>query len=347
MSEKIYVLSPYYNTGGPKSLHQLANILIDQGKKVYMVYYASGKPYKAEKVLFDFCKAEIAEVIEDNVQNIIITSEYYSGLVLQYKNSKKYIWWLSLDFYLQNRLYYRSYFSLRNKGLPEVFTPLVMMYKKLLNKDKRPAVPYLKNKKDFQAVYHMYNCEYAHQYLIKKGVPEERMHYLCGPLEGSYLNPDRNDILARKKNIVVYNPAKINESFLKKIQAAVKNTFSDITWIPIKNMSRVEVYETICKAKVYIDFGYFPGPERMPREAASLYCNLITSNIGSAENEWDVPIPREYKFGIKDKNVNRIATLIYDMCANFESYTEQFEQYRTKVKKQILEFENDVKEIFL
>ncbi len=37
------------------------------------------------------------------------------------------------------------------------------------------------------------------------------------------------------------------------------------------------------KAKLYIDFGYHPGKERMPREACLLDCCLIIGKDGSAK----------------------------------------------------------------
>jgi len=34
----IYIISPYLRTGGPRSLHQLANILLDHGYMTRIVY---------------------------------------------------------------------------------------------------------------------------------------------------------------------------------------------------------------------------------------------------------------------------------------------------------------------
>lgn len=340
MKSVIYIVSPYYKTGGPKSLHQLANVLVEKKYDVYMVYYCNGEYIKADSILFDFCKAKITEkeAIIDKSENKIIVSEYDTGILLDFKQLEKYVWWLSLDYYRCNKLYYYSYLKLRKKSLPKILLPFAMIYKGMIKKDKRGK--YLKFN-EFKNMKHMYNCEYIHRYLLKKGIPEENTSYLCGPLEENYNNINKENILEFKENIVLYNPAKINKKFLRKIYREVNYMDKTIKFIPIQNMTRDEVYNTLKKAKVYIDFGYFPGPERMPREAVSLYCNIITSKLGSAANDIDVPITDNYKFEMNNQNVYKVANLIIKMCNNYEQYINDFDVYRIKVKSQIDNFEKN------
>lgn len=85
------------------------------------------------------------------------------------------------------------------------------------------------------------------------------------------------------------------------------------------------------KAKIYIDFGFFPGPERIPREAVTMYCNIITSTTGSAKNNSDVPIPYEFKIDAKDDNLDRIVLKIKNMLVNYNDDIPRFEQYRKKL----------------
>jgi hypothetical protein len=111
-------------------------------------------------------------------------------------------------------------------------------------------------------------------------------------------------------------------------------------------MSRKQVFDTLRGAKLYIDFGTFPGPERMPREAVSLYCNIITSKKGSAANNVDVPIPRENKFDLTDENVPKVGQLMLQMIENYEDYVSQGDQYREKVYDQIESFDQRIANIF-
>ena len=343
---KVYILSPFYKTGGPRSLHQLADVLVNQGLDVNIVYYKNGLIYNAPELLFSECKATISTMIEDNKNNILITSEYYTEILKKYRNIQKCIWWLSLDFYLNNMLYYRARFRLRKKGLPVGFLPLVILYQLIFKRNEHSKAGIIKSRDSFSECFHMYNCEYVRLFLKRKGVLDSQMRYLCGPLEKEYINVDKNQIFNQKKNIVVYNPAKINRVFLKKIINEVNKKNTNIEFIGIENMSRYKVYNTLLQAKVYIDFGYFPGPERMPREAVSLYCNIITSKIGSAENNIDVPIERKYKFSIRNSCVKDIALFIIQMCKDYENYVSDYNVYRDKVIDQVIRFEKDIKEIF-
>lgn len=343
---KVYIVSPYYKTGGPKSLHQLAGILSKKNMDVYMLYYTGKEIRKVDHLLYPECGAKIAYEVEDKETNIIIVSEYDSGILLPYENVKKVIWWLSLDFYLTNKVVYRTKLSMYKKGYPKILFPFIILFKILFKRNENRRDVYIKDDKFFQHVYHMYNCEYVHEFLKKKNVDESRMHYLCGPLEDSYLNINQDDILTKKKNVIIYNPAKHNKVYFEKIEKAIRGIDSDIDFLPIRSMSREEVYTALSKAKLYMDFGYFPGPERMPREAVSLYCNMIVAKMGSAQNAEDVPIPDKFKFITTNNNIKNIATLAVDMIRNYNVYLNEFDLYRDKVKKQILRFTNDIEEIF-
>lgn len=344
---KIYIISPFHNTGGPKSLHQLANVLKNAGYNVFMVYCNNlqGSIYNTNKILYQEFKINVSTSIEDNEKNILITSEYQSGIHLQYKKIQKVIWWLSLDFYLNQKTLYFAKFVIKTKNYPHIIMPLIcikIFFQKLYEEKYQQVT----SKKDFKSIYHMYNCEYVHKFLKKKNVKDDNMHYLCGPLEKDYMDVDFNNMMMKKKDIVVYNPAKMNMKIFNKVQDYVHQKDSSISFVAIKNMSHDEVYETISNAKVYFDLGYFPGPERMPREAVSLYCNIITSNQGSASNNIDVPIPKQYKFAIKNSNVKKIGELIINMIKNYNKYISDFDIYRESVKNQILRFDKDILNIF-
>lgn len=343
---KVYIVSPYHNTGGPKSLHQLANILIDKGVDTYIVYYCNGKFIREPKILYDFCRAKVTQSVIDNESNTIIVPEIYHELLSSYSKITKVIWWLSLDFYLTTSLWEAVKKSTYRKGLPSFFVP-AMLIKYIINdptclkKFKGLDDNKLKN------YYHMYNCEYEKEYLLNQNVSTTKMSYLCGPLEEKFLDLNFEEIREYKKNIIAYNPAKMDMNFLKKVKNSLKNLNDNIEYVAIENMTREQVFNALKSAKVYIDFGFFPGPERMPREAVSLYCNIITSTEGSAGNDVDVMIPREFKFNIKDKNsVGKVSNLINDMVRDYDNYVKYGDSYREKVRNQITGFSNQIEEIF-
>jgi hypothetical protein len=172
------------------------------------------------------------------------------------------------------------------------------------------------------------------------GIPEDKKAYLS-----DYLNPDFLKIktdLSKKENIVAYNPKK-GFSFTKKIISNAK----DIKFVPLINMTRQQVIETLQRAKLYIDFGNHPGKDRIPREAAILGCCVITGKRGSAAFFEDVPIPDEYKFEDKEENIPKIIDKIYDCFENFEERYESFNYYRQVIQSEPQKFIDDLKEIFI
>ena len=168
---------------------------------------------------------------------------------------------------------------------------------------------------------------------------KREIFYLSEYINESYLNININ--YNDKKNIVVYNPKK-GYKFTLKIIKKMKN----ITFIPIINMNRNEVINLLKTAKVYIDFGNHPGKDRLPREAASLYCCIITGTRGSAGNDKDVPIPNKYKFEDKKKNIKYIINTIYNCINNYNYNINDFEFYRNYVRNEKYIFEQSIDSIF-
>lgn len=343
---KVFIACPYYKTGGPKSLHQLANELINSGIETYIIYYSDGVFTGENDILFSFCKAKVATNIIDNNDNVLLVSETATSLLERYSKIKKVIWWLSLDYYFSSSVMGRVRHVIRYKRLPRIMEPV--MFFKLLVEDLYCHRHLTKvDTNSLKKYHHLYNCEYEKEYLMAQGVNLDSLLYLCGPLEERFLDLKYDKVKRFKKDIVAYNPAKMDMKYLEKVKAELSVINSNIEFVAIQNMSREQVYETLRSAKIYIDFGYFPGPERMPREAVALYCNIITSTEGSAKNDLDVMIPREFKFDIKnEKTAKEVSYLINKMIMDYKDYVKYGDQYREKVWKQITSFSKSVEEIF-
>lgn len=343
----IYIISPsYFKTGGTKSLHQLADILAASGFDVSMIYCEKGDLVKKDSMLYEFCRAKMTdpEEILDDVNSIILVPEIFTGILKRFKKSKKIVWWLSLDFFLSDPLSSAKR-TMHKKNLPQILLPIMILYKRAIG---GYSFDQISTPEEFSEIYHLYNCEYVRSFLIQHGAVEEKMRYLCGPLENDYLHllEEAEEIIHHKEDMIAYNPAKMNLTYLKKLKKDVLRRNGDIKFVAIENMTKEDVQNTLRKSKVYLDFGYFPGPERMPREAAMLQCNIITSKLGSAANSVDVPIPAEYKFDLNKAGLNRISDKILELINNYETYICDFDIYRRKITEQITSFENDIFEVF-
>lgn len=335
---KIYIVSPYVKSGGPRSLHQLGNNLVNLGMEVYVYYGHRGKERKTKSLLYPDSKMKIAQNIEDLKSNIVIVPESDTGWLKKFKHVKKVIWWLSLNFYLSNNLWWYSKFRTIFCNQAPVFTILRYVYTKF----KEPNISYIAPKNLKNVDYHLYNCEYVHSYLLNNKVDDKQMSYLCGPIDIE--EKDKQETISVKENLIIYNPAKASPYMIGKILKYMKKNYPKYKFKALKNLSHDEVLDYLKRAKVYLDLGYFPGPERMPREASMNYCNIITSTLGAAKNKFDVPIPKEFKFDLKKENVSQICKLIVDMCENYSSYINKFDKYREKTRKQIRDFSINIDE---
>lgn len=341
---KIYIFSPYVKTGGPRSLHQLALSLKNNGLKTYIIYYKY-RIQSNKRNLFNEYSVNVADSVQDKSENIIITTETFTGELKEYKYAQKIIWWLSLDYYFIDLFLKKStLYTVERKNLSRLTIPIIYFIKLLIRIFiKRNALKV----EELSNIFHFYNCEYVHQFLLNNGIKETNTKYLCGPIDDLYFAIDKEDILANKTRTVTFNPAKIAPALLEKLKKVIHNKDATIELIELKNMTKEEVFSILCRTKVYVDLGFFPGPERIPREAVTLYCNVITSMEGSAANKIDVMIPDKYKFDINNLNMENLIELIIDMVNNFERYTNDFDSYRLKVVKQKEIFHNNIQSIFL
>ena len=130
--------------------------------------------------------------------------------------------------------------------------------------------------------------------------------------------------------------------YTKKIIKETAKLRNDIKFVPIENMTPKQIIKLMDSAKLYIDFGQFPGPERIPREAVMRKCNILTSTFGSANNNIDVLIPRSFKIDAKKKNINEIVDKICILLDNYEEYLPLYDAYRKKVITQKLIFDKNI-----
>ncbi|OUQ31573.1 hypothetical protein [Massilimicrobiota timonensis] len=338
--KKIYVVT-YANasSGGNESLHQLCSKLNNLNLDAYIYYLNNPKaaiPYK-----FKSYNIKSTHNIDDSEENILIVPEISTSFLYKFNKIKKCIWWLSLDFYLRTLPKFTFKNFVNDHNIPRLLYPLAYLYLKCTGELNKQCFEF---REDKNHIFHFYNCEYAKQYLINHGVKEENTLYLCGPINSEFFNQTID--LSKKENIILYNPKKGIE-FTKKIIQKLKDNEINAQIIALENMNYHQLMMFYSKAKIYIDFGFFPGPERIPREAVTMYCNIITSTTGSAKNNSDVPIPYEFKIDAKDDNLDRIVLKIKNMLVNYNDDIPRFEQYRKKVIDQRRLFDEHIEKYFI
>jgi hypothetical protein len=187
-------------------------------------------------------------------------------------------------------------------------------------------------------IHHLYQSNYALWYLLNN----EAIYYqpLFDYINDGYIENSINSEY-NKEDIVCFNPRKGYEYTQEIIKL-----LPDVKFVPLTNMSRDEVIDTLKTSKIYIDFGYHPGKDRFPREAALTNNCIISGFRGSAMLYNDVPIdPLKYKFNLNE--LESVADRIKDCLENYDERIKDFSLYKSVITNQKEEFINQVKQIFL
>lgn len=333
-SSKVFVYAPFgVVTGGAELLHQLVSALRDTGIDAYIVYFGGN----GGQCPSDYLKYNLAvcETIEDNERNVLVIYEGIFEKSFPFAKIQKVFWWLSVDnfYYCElSRLPIMDLFSFNKViALRTMMQRIKHPKMALLVMRERVSISRLKSASGI----HSYQSEYARHFLEKKGF---RNIYALK----DYINLDHFNgfDIHKKQDIVLYNPKKGFE-FTKRLM----ESSPDILWSPIINLSREEVINLMQKSKVYVDFGYHPGKDRLPRECAMNGCCIVTGKKGSAGYQGDVNIPDKYKFE-ELKDVTPIIATIRHLLANYEDSICDYAQYRECICSEKEEFFNHVEQLF-
>lgn len=335
---KVFVYCPAgVVTGGAELLHQLVDVVNRNGGDAFIVYYGD----KSHTIPDDYKKytVKIAESVVDSGENIIVIYEGYFKKLFEIKNAQVLLWWLSVD----------NYFICQANNLAVLdlirFSPLfafkilaVRCMKTLLGKREKYIFSLRQLAENRLVKCNGYQSEYAKNFLNEKGF--KNIYPLKDFINDEHSFDER--LLDKKKDIAIYNPKKGIKFTRKLISAA-----PDIKWKPIQNMSRAEVIECLQTSKVYVDFGYHPGKDRLPREAAMNGCCIITGKLGSAGFYGDIPIDEsEFKFSQSKKDIPLIISKIRFELSNYKAEIMKFKEYRSCISREKSEFEAQAKELF-
>ena len=350
---KIYVASPSnVATGGPELLHQLVYHLRNSLNLDAYMYYFPAFLENPVHPNYEIYNCPFVKEIEDKKTNIFIVPEVIKGIELlrSFKKIQEVIWWLSIDNFITSYIYSNKirYSSITFRRIINKISRDIFEKDNIFDINEIILKKYLYNKNfisKFLKEVNMQNIDlnlcqsyYAMNFLGGFGI--NNIVYLSDYLNKEFLLETFD--INKKENIVTYNPQK-GYGFTKKIISSAPN----IKFVPIINMTRQQVIETLQQAKIYIDFGNHPGKDRVPREAAILGCCVITGKRGSAAFYEDVPVPEEYKFEDKKENIPVIIEKIEDCFENFDERYKDFDYYRQVIKQEPAKFIEDLKKIFV
>ncbi len=319
--QRVLVVSPgNVVTGGPECMHHLVQLLREIGQDAYIVYTPFDQTFDVPEA-YKHYQTPIAR-FADIAGELIIFPEINTTMAMSVKNAQASVWWLSLDNFLERR----HISPLRDK---------IRYFKKVL-KGQRP----MNGVASFGKLIHFAQSFYAKEYLESKGLSVIPFYE---PIADQFLQDGLDPGIQERENEILYNPVKG-----KKITELLIKNFPEYTFTPLRGFDRAGLTKKFQTAKLYIDFGHFPGRERLPRESAMHGCCLITGRLGSAGNQVDLPIDLKYKLDIHDpKFVEQFDELSQDILNNFEHHYQVFASYRDHVKSQPIRYKNQLREFFI
>jgi hypothetical protein len=324
---KIYIFCPAgYATGGPEALHQLAYHLNNLGFNAFMYYYLIPESIGLVHESYEAYKIPYVSQVENKPEHIIIVPETYLLPLFKKEFSlvRKAIWWLSIGFY------YKTQKIDNNTVQPKRFLDL----RDLLRGKKKTSFNKLKK----IGVLNIAHSHYSLVHLKENGL--EPIGQISDYMNAAFFESAK--VAGEKKDIIIYNPRK-NDDFLQEIISLTP----DLNWVALTGMTQQQVADWMSQAKLYVDFGYHPGKERMPREAGIMRCCMIIGKTGSAAYQQDMPIAEKYRFDKNQNNIPLIIERIKDCLINYDKAINDFKPYRQAIYHEKEKFIDDIQTVFV
>ncbi|WP_143014277.1 polysaccharide deacetylase family protein [Mucilaginibacter pineti] len=325
---KIYIFCPAgFATGGPEALHQLGARLKELGFNAFMHYYTT--PDSVDVVHENYKKygVPVTDELENKAQHIMVLPETHLLPIFEdkYQFIRKAIWWLSVV----------NYYITQNDFADTIKDRPFFKLRAYFGDFRLATFRKLRRRNDVINI--------SHSHFSKVHLLENRIKPV-GAIS-DYMNHAFFDLVNEstvKEDLIIYNPIK-NDEFLAEIMSLTPT----LSWMPIQGMTPVQVAALMNRAKLYIDFGYHPGKERMPREACIMRCSMIVGKSGSAAYQEDMPIPDKYRFEKSRDQIPTIIERINECLNNYDRLIADFEPYRKALYREEEEFTNAIKRVFV
>lgn len=320
------------NTGGPEALHQLCDAIRGFGyEAVLLPMWVQGEPSR-EYLIYDapiICPEQLTS------KDIVITPEIQTSIPADVYNiveGKVIIWWLSVDncpFEFSKNLEERTYpidkdiwrATNTKKLKKQIYVSKVrsVIGKNVRSIDStlglnipryRPVIETTDSVNlDFTKMTAITQSTYAFNFLNKFNGIQKMMvtDYINTNFAGSTNMISKNSGKKNKK-IISYNLAKGGY-----LVDNIKEHLPNINFVPIKGMNRNQVKELLTQSDLYLDMGYFPGRDRLPREAILSGTPVFLAYRGAARHKSDFPLENEYLIDLQVENPISVSVRINEL----------------------------------
>jgi len=302
---RVALFCPPAATGGPEALHQLSHALTRLGLECYMVYFRVGDGVRIEKdrirsasplaaKMVDFYAAyapRFEPEVPRDADTLVVLPEALALQHYRFKLGKVAIWWLSVD---------NAY-----RGAPQLEDEAVR--RELF---ARPDL------------IHLWQSAYARDFLREGGAPNvAELRDYTSPLFTQTPPAGPPPRLA-----CAYNAAKggdLGRDFFE--------VHPRLDGLALKGFSKPELRDIFSERLVYVDFGHFPGQDRLPREAAASGAVAFVHRKGAGAHDEDFPLPEVFKFEEGEVRSGELAARIEAVMADPRRYWDLQRPFRDRI----------------
>lgn len=323
------------NTGGPEALHQLCDAIRGFGyEAVLLPLWIQGEPSR-EYLIYD---APIISSEQLTSKDIVITPEIQTSIPADVYNKvegKVIIWWLSVDncpFEFSKNLEERT-FPLdndiwRNTNINNLKKPrFISAVRSAIGKNMRlinskfglnipryrPIIEASTNVNlDFTKMAAITQSTYAFNILNQYNAIQKMM--VTDYININFANSTHMILKNSNKNnkkLISYNPSKGGY-----LVDNIKKHLPNIKFVPIEGMNRTQVKELLTQSDLYLDMGYFPGRDRLPRESILSGTPVFLAYRGAARHKGDFPLENKYLIDLQVENPISVSFRVNELLNN-------------------------------
>ena len=319
-------------SGGGEALYQLSNDLVDLGYDVSIVYTGK-KPYRPP-AKFNKYLSSVRIVSLDEVKHgenaFVIVPEMATSLLFHFPAERKYVYWLSL-------LHYEA-FAYYDPYNPNPIKPFVNKSMHIIGRSAKNLLQFGRARFPLNNVENLAGSWFVSNELTKRNIPHRMLIHSIGKdfLSAGMMTPDikQDD----RSDVVLYNPAKPSVIMNKLLERGAFN------YVPIRGLAFPELLRLFRASKLYVDFGAFPGPERLPKETAFNGVDVLVGRRNAAATD-DVLIPEKYKISLAD-TIESIEDIIADTIRNYEINYRDFDEFRLMIANMERHYYSALSQIF-
>jgi hypothetical protein len=314
---RVAIVAPAGATGGPEAIHQFAHALNQIGVDAYLAYVGSSNRLEVtpdviichppgHRPTMEYYKnysPRVTREIPIDADTLVVIPEVFTNIHTRFRRSGVAIWWLSVDNAISNR--------------PELSTESGR--RALFGRDD---------------LIHFHQSVYARDWLRKNDA--RRLYDL-----GDYTSDIFLTSAARKPSpspFASYNSHKgadHAERFFKQAP--------EFQALGLRNFTKPQLRDIFSERLIYVDFGHFPGKDRMAREAAISGSVVFIQRLGAAANSDDFALADFFKFDPNEVDSGELRRRLEMVVAEPGLYWSQQAHFRALIESEKSQFYDQVR----